>query len=68
MPFGWIGNLLLISGAWQIGHKRRWGFLLTMAGGLCWICQGAIIGRSDLIFIDSVMELVTIRNWIKWGK
>lgn len=66
MTFGWIGNALIISGAWQIGHKRRWAFLLTMAGGCCWIAEGVRIGKPDLVFIEVVMWFIALRNFLKW--
>lgn len=68
MPLGWIGNALIIFGAWQIGYRRRWGFLVAMFGGLSWMAEGIRIGKTDLIFIEVVMCLVALRNFIKWKK
>lgn len=65
---GWIGNALIIFGAWHIGHKRRWAFLCTMAGGLCWVSEGVWLMRADLIFIEIVMSLIAFRNFLKWRK
>jgi len=67
MTFGWLGNALIIAGAWNIGCKRRWGFLLSISGGCCWALEGLLIGKADLVFIESVMLLVALRNYIKWG-
>lgn len=65
---GWLGSFLIIFGAWQIGHKRRWGFLVTFLGGMCWVMVGFQIGRMDVVFIDSVMGFVSLRNFWKWGR
>lgn len=64
---GWIGNVFIVVGAWNVGHKRRWAFLLSMIGGCCWIAEGTRIGRLDLIAIESLMFLMALRNFIKWG-
>jgi len=68
MPLGWIGNVLIILGAWQLGHKRRWAFLITFTGGLFWVSEGIRLAKPDLIFIEVVMGCVAIRNFIRWGK
>jgi len=64
---GWIGSFLIIAGAWGIGHRWRRAFLLTMSGGVCWAAQGVILGRWDIIFIETVMFCVAARNFRKWG-
>jgi hypothetical protein len=66
MFLGWIGNALIVLGAWQIGHKRRWGFLLSIAGSSCWIAKGSLLGMTDLICIELVMSTIAARNYIKW--
>ena len=63
---GWIGNVFILFGAWNIGHKRRWAFLFTITGGCFWIAEGLRISKPDLIFIESVMGLVAFRNYLKW--
>jgi hypothetical protein len=65
---GWLGNVLLLFGAWNLAHKHRWAFLFTIAGGCCWLFEAAKIGRADWVFIESVMLCVALRNFVKWGK
>jgi len=65
---GWLGNILILTGAWNIGRKRRWGFLLAICGSACWITQGLMTGQADLAFIETAMSAVAIRNFILWGK
>lgn len=68
IPFGWLGNVLLITGAWQLAHKRRHAFLITMCGGACWLIEAAKTGRADWLFIEIVMLLVAVRNYWHWGR
>ena len=65
---GWLGNALIIYGAWQIGHKRRFGFLLAIAGSVCWVSVGFNLGMLDLMFIELVMACIAMRNFFKWSK
>ncbi len=63
---GWIGNVCLITGAWRLAHKCRFAFLITMLGGLCWLREAVVMGRSDWVFIEVVMLLVGARNYWHW--
>ena len=65
---GWLGNALIISGAWQIGYKRRCGFLIALSGSLFWIAEGSRLGMLDLICIEVIMVCVSLRNFWKWRK
>ena len=67
MPLGWIGNALIIFGAWQIGCRHRWAFLMTLIGGFFWVAEGIRLVKPDLIFIEVVMGFVAIRNFLRWG-
>ncbi len=64
---GWLGSALILLGAWHIGHKRRMGFTIAITGSLCWVYVGISNGMFDLVFIESAMILMAVRNWRKWG-
>lgn len=71
IPWGWIGNALLITGAWRIGKKHRHAFAFTLCGGLCWLYEATKMGRADWVFIEVVMFAVACRNywyWLRDGK
>ena len=65
---GWIANFLLLFGAWQIGHRKRWGFLLAISGSCIWASIGLSLERYDMIFIELTMSGVGFRNFWLWGK
>ena len=65
---GWIGSALIVFGSWQIGHKRRWGFLLAILGSACWATVGISLCRPDMIAIELLMSFVALRNFLKWGR
>jgi hypothetical protein len=65
---GWIANLCVLYGAWQIGHRRRYGFLFTICGCIIWASIGVTLCRADMVFIESVMGCVALRNFWLWRK
>lgn len=66
--FGWLGNVLLISGLWMAGKKWRHAFLLTFLGEAIWTVEAFRIGRSDIIFLCVVFTVLAGWNWLAWGK
>lgn len=68
IPFGWIGNALLIAGSWNLARKRRHAFLLTIGGCACWFYEATKMGRWDWLFIEAVMLLIAVRNYWYWGR
>lgn len=65
---GWIANCCVLFGAWNIGHRRRYGFLFTMLGCALWACIGLSLDRGDMVFIESVMGGLAARNFYLWKK
>ncbi len=65
---GWLGNFLVILGTWQVGNKRRWGFLALLASCFCWGAVGYQKGMLDLVFIEAVLGIVSVRNYLRWKK
>ena len=50
----WIGNLFICIGMWQIGSKKRIGFLVQPFGNLFWIYYSAHEGMWAMCFICTV--------------
>ncbi len=64
---GWIGNVFLVWGIWEIGNKRRFAHLLTVVGESAWIVKSLIVGQYDLAFICAIFLVLAARCWVKWG-
>lgn len=64
---GWLGNVLLCWGIWEIGNKRRRAHLLTVAGELAWIVKSVAVGQWDLAVICTIFAVLAGRCWVKWG-
>lgn len=65
---GWIGNIFLCWGIWEIGNKRRRAHMLTVVGEAAWIAKSLWIGQYDLAVICCVFLGLAWRCWIKWGQ
>lgn len=63
---GWLGNILCLLGVWQIGRKKRIGFLLSFASCIAWSFEGYRLGSFDLIFIEVSLGILSAYNWRKW--
>lgn len=66
---GWVGDVLLLWGVWEIGNKRRYAHLLTIAGELTWIAKCLLVTPPtwDLIVICACFTVLAGRCWILWG-
>jgi len=64
----WIGNVFIVVGLWHIGNKKRWAFLFSVAGEICWIVYSLTIGLYSLAVICTVFAVLAIRSYYKWGK
>ena len=64
---GWIGNILILVGVWNLGNRKRIAFLFAMAGESLWLVNALAAGWFDLAFISLVAVGMACRNWIKWG-
>lgn len=64
---GWVGNVFLCWGIWEIGNKRRYAHLLTVVGELAWIVKSLMVREYDLAVICGVFTFLATRCWVKWG-
>jgi hypothetical protein len=66
MTLGWIGNILILLALWQVGQKKRSGWLWSVAGNIIW-CQYAIgLHMWDMLFVDGISLCLAAYNWHKW--
>lgn len=66
---GWLGNIFLIWGIWEIGNKRRFAHLLTMIGEAAWIGKCLLLTPQvwDLAFICAIFFVLAARCWVLWA-
>lgn len=65
----WFAGACELSGLWIIGFKNKWGFILNMLGGLCWIAV-AVFGlpATGLLLVVVPALFINTHNFLKWRK
>lgn len=65
---GWIGNVFLCWGIWEIGNRKRYAHLLTVVGETAWIRKSFLVKEYDLAVICTIFAFLAARCWVKWGQ
>ena len=68
MTIGWIGNALILIGAWRLAQRRRSALLFGISGDVFWVIEAFNKGMWDLLFIEAILFCFGVRNYIKWGR
>ena len=65
----WIASALELLGLWQVGNKKKIGFLISIAGNITWIAV-AVLGlpAQGLLLVVVPAIFINARNFIKWRK
>ena len=63
-----LAAIFEIAGAWLVGNKNKWGFVLFMVGNLLWFGTGLKYQLVGLLIVSVVFGLINIRNYRKWTK
>ncbi len=63
---GWVGNVLLLTGAYFIGYRHRHAFLLIILGEAIWCVPSFMTERYDMLFICIFAMGMAMRNWWMW--
>ena len=64
---GWAATAIMLIGAWMVGRKNAYGFLLQLAGNLGWAIVGVSRGmQMDLIFVSVLFVCMYVRNFYLW--
>lgn len=68
--WAYIGTLLVLLGAKQLGDRKTRGWLWFMLGDLLWISEGVkIYGDSanpSVIICETLFLILHIRGFIQW--
>jgi hypothetical protein len=65
---GFIGWAWIFYGMWEVGRKRRSGFLIATLGGLFITAQAIMTPIWSLLVANTLFQALYVRNFIKWGK
>lgn len=65
---GWIGNILLLWGVWEIGNRKRLAHIITILGEGAWVWKSILLSQWDLAVMCVFFAILAARCWVKWGE
>ncbi len=62
----WLAMFLTFIAIWQIGNKKRIGFVLMISGNICWAAIGILTESYAMVVANTVFIAMNSRAIIKW--
>ena len=63
----WLAMCLTFTAIYLLGSKRRGGFLVMIAGNLCWSAIGLWAGSYAMVIANLGFLAMNIRGFVKWA-
>jgi len=63
----WLAMSLTFVAIWLLGNKSRRGFLIMMAGKLCWSAIGLWAHSYAMIVANLGFFSMNVRGYLKWA-
>ena len=63
----WLAMCLTFSAIYLLGNKSRMGFLVMMAGNLCWSAIGLWAHSYAMILANLGFFSMNVRGFLKWA-
>jgi len=65
---GWIGNIFILIGMWQVGNRWRHAFFFSIVGESFYVARSYYAQDWALFWICNIFLLMALRAWVKWGQ
>ncbi len=62
----WIAMCLTFSAIYLLGNRSRMGFVVMMAGNLCWTAIGVWAGSYAMVIANLGFFSMNVRGFRKW--
>ena len=63
----WLAMSLTFFAIYLLGNKSRWGFLVMMAGNVCWSLIGAWVGSYAMLIANMGFFAMNVRGYLRWS-
>jgi hypothetical protein len=63
----WLAMCLTFGAIYLLGNKSRHGFLLMMAGNLCWSAIGIWAGSIAMLIANLGFFSMNVRGYLRWA-
>ncbi len=65
----WVAAAFELMGAWLVGNKNKYGFVLIFLGCIVWVMVALTRpGVLGLLLVVFPALWINIRNYIKWAE
>jgi len=62
----WLAMVLTFTATYQLGNKKRYGFITMMSANLSWISVGIFTGSLAMIIANIIIFTMNLRAYLKW--
>ncbi len=63
----WLAMLLTFSAIYLLGNKSRFGFLVMIAGNVCWAVIGVWAQSYGMLIANAGFFAMNVRGFVKWA-
>lgn len=63
----WLAMCLTFGAIYLLGNKSRNGFLVMMAGNLCWSAIGVRAGSMAMVIANLGFYSMNVRDFLRWA-
>lgn len=63
----WLAMCLTFSAIYLLGNKSRTGFIVMMAGNLCWSAIGLWAHSYAMVLANLGFFAMNLRGFVKWA-
>lgn len=64
----WMATVFGLSGAYLLGSKSRFGFILFMAASLSWISVGFLMNSLAVMLGSTIFFVLHLRGLLSWSR
>ena len=64
----WLAMILTFLAIWQIGDRKRSGFVLMIGGNTCWVVLGILTTSLALVVANTAFMALNVRAIVNWGR
>ena len=63
----WLAMCLTFTAIYLLGNKSRYGFVVMMAGNLCWAAIGGWAQSYAMVAANLGFFVMNVRGYLKWA-
>lgn len=67
LALDWLAMVLTFTAIYLLGNKSRNGFLVMMAGNLCWSAIGIWAHSYAMVLANLGFFAMNVRGFLKWA-